>query len=385
MNHTKKIEKDVLSTYKKHNPSTHLIEQQEIFKYHQDFRVSLFRDKLKFPLQMFNGAELLDFGSGTGEQDIFYAMWGAKVTGVEMNDLSIKRCLELFKWRKLKIKLHNCSLFDVKLKQKFDIVVSNGVLHHTNEQERGFKKLISYLKPGGFVFISLGNNAGAFQRNLQRVILYKLAKTKKEISDLAKILFKNHLDRAVKYGKRDIESVIYDSYVVPKADNASVKEVMTWFKDNKVKFYSTWPPLQFPFALVDSPRNHILDYTDEKYRDLLSFSEYYWMKANETDKEVVEKNREILHKINDINKIADVIKNVEPKTKINLDKLKFNPNIKNLDTDYRSFLKELSGLVDTLKKTSDVKIIKKQIDKSKILFKGYCGQGEIYYMGYKEK
>ena len=45
----------------------------------------LFQDRLKIPLKMFKDATVLDFGSGTGEKDIFYALWGAKLNCVEMN------------------------------------------------------------------------------------------------------------------------------------------------------------------------------------------------------------------------------------------------------------------------------------------------------------
>ncbi|MBI5045419.1 MAG: class I SAM-dependent methyltransferase [Candidatus Niyogibacteria bacterium] len=392
----KQVEKKVLAVYKKVNPSTHKIESNDIFKYHQKFRESLFRDKLKFPLQMFDSAELLDFGSGTGEQDLFYAKWGANITGVEMNNLSVDRCKKLFKKYKLteKLKIHNISLFDFKPNKKFDIVVSNGVLHHTNDQRAGFKKLVSYLRPRGFVFISVGNKAGAFQRNLQRMILYKLAKSEEEIVTLAKFLFKEHIDRAVKYGKRSADSIIYDSYVVPKADNASVEEILKWFDENNIKFYSSWPPLQFPFPLVDSPRNDIIDYTEKKYRKLLSFSEYFWMTANATDKEIINEYHKDLLPMNNLNKITDLIKDIGPDSVIKLEKFKEIENLDfnfNLERIYKkeinkisNFFKELKGLIYLLKNTKDIKKIKKEIDKNQFLFNGYCGQGDIYYMGYKE-
>ena len=395
MNKTKQVEKRVLKTYRKVDPSTHVIEKGDIFKYHQEFRESLFRDKLKFPLKMFSGAELLDFGSGTGERDIFYAQWGANVTGVEMNSLSVARCRKLFKKYGLedKLTIHSQSLFDFESDKKFDIVVANGVLHHTNNQKMGFEKLASYLKSGGYLFISQGNNAGAFQRNLQRLILYKFAKSEKEISKLAKFLFKDHIDRAVKYGKRTAESVVYDSYVVPKADNASVEEIMEWFAENDVKFYSSWPPIQFPFALADSPRNRMIDFTSVEYRDCLSFSEYAWMTANKIDKEVIQDSKAGLSIMNRLNEMAGMIKDIVPTAKLNLDTLKdsyqdFHKGIIDIQIKkagcLRQFFEELAGLIELLKSTKNPKAIKKRIDSCKILFRGYCGQGEIYYMGYKK-
>jgi SAM-dependent methyltransferase len=40
----------------------------------------------------------------------------------------------------------------------FDVVISNGVLHHTGDCDRGFRSILSKLKPSGYIFIGLYNS-----------------------------------------------------------------------------------------------------------------------------------------------------------------------------------------------------------------------------------
>ena len=44
------------------------------------------------------------------------------------------------------------SIFDFSAKNKYDIVISEGVLHHTNNPKLGFEKLIKNQKKMVFVF-----------------------------------------------------------------------------------------------------------------------------------------------------------------------------------------------------------------------------------------
>jgi len=79
----------VLENYLKSSPSKLPIDDQEFRKKHFLNRERLFQDHLKLPLRLFNDAELLDLGCGTGEQDLVYADWGANLTLVDMNPDSI--------------------------------------------------------------------------------------------------------------------------------------------------------------------------------------------------------------------------------------------------------------------------------------------------------
>jgi hypothetical protein len=50
-----------------------------------DARRTVFAEKLMLPIQMFDGADVLEFGPDTGENALVFAQWGAKVTLAEPN------------------------------------------------------------------------------------------------------------------------------------------------------------------------------------------------------------------------------------------------------------------------------------------------------------
>ena len=53
----------------------------------------------------------------------------------------------------------------------FDLVISNGVLHHTSDPEGGFHAIARKLKPGGFVIIGLYNWLGRIPTLARRKLI----------------------------------------------------------------------------------------------------------------------------------------------------------------------------------------------------------------------
>ncbi len=398
----RKTEDEVLRVYQEVNPSTHLIENKEVFDEHSKIKERLFRDKLKFPPEMFKDKSILDFGSGTGENCSFYLRWrGQKLTCVEMNRLALDRLNQLYsKWGlDKKTKVHNCSLFDFESKgEEFDIVTCDGILNHVEYPELAFKKLISNLKNGGYAIISIGNSSGAFQRNLQKYALFKLSNNQEEkIVENAKLLFPEHIDRASRFGRRTAEAVIYDTFINPKTTNVSVSDVLQWFRENGITFYSSWPPLQFPFALVDSVNHQHIKFEDLKYQELFSFSELFWLTADKYDSETIEKNRTKLIFLSELGKISEKIKDITLEFASGFDLNKFleeSKNIKPITSTIEtlneesveklsSFFSEVLSFLETLNSSNNIELIKTKMNNFKFLFKGYCGLGEVFYVGYK--
>ena len=163
----KKIESEVLRVYQKENPSTHRIENDEKeYNRVKDFQENLFLNRLQFPSKMFENADLLEFGSGTGELSLSYLKWGALCTFVEMNVHACKRAEKIFSSfapDQAQYTIQNKSLFDFRSTQKYDIVVSTGVIHYTADKEKAFDVKSQYLKKGGFLILGIGNAAGMFQ------------------------------------------------------------------------------------------------------------------------------------------------------------------------------------------------------------------------------
>ncbi len=102
---------------------------------------------------------MLIAGCGTGREPICYdkILNDCHITAIDLSRSSLSYAIRMSKeLNSSNIKFINGDLLNIdKLKQKFDIVVSSGVLHHMKIPEEGLKKLIEVTKPGGLLKISL--------------------------------------------------------------------------------------------------------------------------------------------------------------------------------------------------------------------------------------
>jgi len=106
---------------------------------------------------------VLEAGCGTGQLSNFLGMgWGRTVIGADLC-LNSLRLAKSFRDR--------CSIANVQFVQMnlfrppfedgtFDLVICNGVLHHTSDPEGGFHSIARKLKPGGHVIVGLYNWLG---------------------------------------------------------------------------------------------------------------------------------------------------------------------------------------------------------------------------------
>ncbi len=70
------------------------------------------------------------------------------------------------------VSLAQMNLLDIGLReQAFDLVFSNGMLHHTADAYGAFENLCQLLKPKGYIIISLPNKYGRFMLEIGRWIL----------------------------------------------------------------------------------------------------------------------------------------------------------------------------------------------------------------------
>ena len=119
-----------------------------------------FMGKLGITPTDFAGKRLLDVGCGSCEKATLYHDWGAHVTGVEMTSKVIDRAQEVIGTRPIEI-IHG-SIFSIPLQAEFDIVVADGVLHHTGDTLKALGRCVSCLKEGGLLILGLVNCWGSF-------------------------------------------------------------------------------------------------------------------------------------------------------------------------------------------------------------------------------
>ena len=126
----KQVEAATLKTFTEEIPSIYFSDKTEAeFETYSHNAEITYRDLLKFPPKMFQGADLIDFGAGTGENTVSLARWGANCTLVEMNANAIAISKKVFsKYApNSAAKFVQSSIFDFDSNLKFDIVHCRGV------------------------------------------------------------------------------------------------------------------------------------------------------------------------------------------------------------------------------------------------------------------
>ena len=106
---------------------------------------------------------VLDSGCGGGRYSVAWRLLGANpVVGLDISPINIEdanRRVELAKLDGISFKEGNVLELPFK-DNEFDIVFSNGVLHHTTDWKQGISELVRVLKPGGLGWLYLIENPG---------------------------------------------------------------------------------------------------------------------------------------------------------------------------------------------------------------------------------
>ena len=397
------VARKVLDVYQRVNPSTYPFEDNEFYQRYSEICRRLFLDYLKLPPAVFRNARILEFGSGTGEHSLFLALAGGRLTCVEMNPEAVLRFKYLMQrfgvWDRVE-DLQCQSLFDWTCPPgtEYDLVIANGMLPHTRDPRQGFAHLVRPLKRGGFAVVGGACSSGCFQRNLQRYILFSLAEGEEEIVRLARCLFREHLERSVRIGGRSEEAIIYDTYINPKIHTFTAVEMLGWFEEEGLRFYSGWPPITPP-GFGDSYKQAPIWLEEAPFRYMAVLSDLVWLVHSREDREVFldasKESREIWEQLHEaVGPLADITPENYSVIRSDrivraLDQLVENPQIfdpgslmvsmRDQLIRFRDELAQVLRLVEARK----VDELEEAIARTSVLFKGTAGLGMNFFVGYR--
>jgi len=114
---------------------------------------------------VFRGARCLDAGCGGGRGSVFMAECGAAdVVGVDLSARNVETCTQRASSRGLsQCRFVQGSLLDIPFDdESFDVVWCNGVLHHTEDPDRGLVEIARVLRPGGRLWLYLYGSGGVY-------------------------------------------------------------------------------------------------------------------------------------------------------------------------------------------------------------------------------
>ncbi len=181
------------------------------------------------------GARILEVGCGTGQLSNFLGMtWGRTVFGTDICLNSLKLGQEF----KQKNQTENVAFLQMNLfrpvfsPESFDLVICNGVLHHTSDPLTGFKAITKVVKKGGFIVVGLYNTYGRMPTDIRRFI-FRLSGNRFRFLDAR--LRDQNLTGARKH------IWFMDQYKNPQESKHTIGEVLGWFDQCEVEFINSIP------------------------------------------------------------------------------------------------------------------------------------------------
>lgn len=181
------------------------------------------------------GSTILEVGCGTGQLSNYLGMrHGRTVFGTDICVNSL-RLADSFKnqQRIENVFFSQMNLFRPAFRQdSFDLVICNGVLHHTSDPFLGFETILGLVKPGGVVIIGLYNRFGRLPTDFKR-LLFKFTGER--------LRFLDHRMRDKHASQRRKLAWFMDQYRNPHESKHTLGEVLDWFNRCGVEFLNSVP------------------------------------------------------------------------------------------------------------------------------------------------
>ncbi len=209
------------------------------------------------------GARILEAGCGTGQLSNFLALApGRTVVATDMCLNSLKLAQRFKEDNGIdSVTFVQMDLFrPVVAAGSFDLVIANGVLHHTGDPCGGFRALGGLVREGGYVVVGLYNRIGRLPTDLRR-LLFRLSGNRLGWLDPRL--------RGTALGQSRKRTWFLDQYRNPHESKHTIGEVLGWFRRSGFEFVSGIPKTRAfePFASGEklfrrrpagSPLDHLL-------------------------------------------------------------------------------------------------------------------------------
>jgi 2-polyprenyl-3-methyl-5-hydroxy-6-metoxy-1,4-benzoquinol methylase len=180
------------------------------------------------------GARVLECGCGTGQLTNFLSVASRTVIGTDICMNSLRMANAFREANDLKrAHFYQMNLFRPAFKpQSFDLVISNGVLHHTSDPFLAFKSISTLVKPNGYILVGLYHKYGRLATDIRRLI-FNLTR------DKLKFLDPRTINRGISQAKRN--AWFMDQYKNPHESKHTVGEVLRWLADTQFTFIHSIP------------------------------------------------------------------------------------------------------------------------------------------------
>lgn len=193
-------------------------------------------------------ARVLEVGCGTGQMSNYLGLSGGRsIVGADFC-LNSLRLGERFRVRSEidNVRFIQMDLFHPPFRQgSFDVVICNGVLHHTADARQGFRAIAGLAREGGVLVLGLYNRLGRLPNDL-RSALFRLTGRR--------LLWLDPRLRSPQLGEAKRRAWYKDQYEHPHETRHTMDEVLGWFRGEGVEFLNSLPaPELFHFFSCEEP------------------------------------------------------------------------------------------------------------------------------------
>lgn len=179
---------------------------------------------------------VLECGCGTGQLSNFLATAYRRIFGTDISINSLKLAYSFKENNNLqRVNFLQMNLFNPCFKpESFDVVICNGVLHHTASPLKGIQVLSKLVKPGGYILVGLYHKYGRMITNL-RSFIFNLTGEKYLFLD------RRNVDERISLFKR--EAWFKDQYKNPYETTHTISQSIDWLENSGFNVIRTIPTL----------------------------------------------------------------------------------------------------------------------------------------------
>ena len=175
-----------------------------------------------------------DIGCGCGRNLVYASKFAAKVVGVDLSKESLAFANDFVQSDNLELKQGNN--LEIPLTSNFsDVVVSDGVCHHTGDTVKAFSECVRILKPNGKLYLAV------YKKYRYYPLVYFIVGGVLRLMNKSKVgnfivdnIFVNFhylmykIFKKQKLSKVETRNIFYDYFITPVATFQSRNEVKKW-------------------------------------------------------------------------------------------------------------------------------------------------------------
>jgi SAM-dependent methyltransferase len=197
------------------------------------------------------GVRIIECGCGTGQLTNFLSVAGRTVIGTDMCLNSLRMAQTFKEKNQLKrAQFYQMNLFrPCFMPESFDLVISNGVLHHTSDPFMGFRSIAGLVRPMGYILVGLYHKYGRLTTDMRRAI-FRLTKDRFRTLD-------PHLKGEMSEGRK--RAWFMDQYKNPHESKHTIGQVLGWLKQTGFTFIKSIPKMRLFEPFHESEKLFVQD------------------------------------------------------------------------------------------------------------------------------